>query len=497
MKTITKLLMTVISAVLLLFSVAITSSALSAPSLKLSNVKNGVKLTWTKAKGAEKYIIYKKSPNAKSFKVLKTLKKAYSFTDKNVKTGKKYSYRITAEKGGVNTISKTESIVRLEAVSSLKVKMKKYLDIFEYDSEYAMYNDPRREYVNELTFKTVKGAEKYEIYRAKVTKGKVGAYKKIGKSRKGLFYDFPKVGVNFKYKVRAATDSSKGLFSAASKKFGYMKAANIISIGNIRDEGFGIRWSGCKEAKGYKIYRSVDNGKTYKMIKDYTDFQTIDYGVVFKDTDVKRGQVYYYYVVAYNSETTQFSSDIDKCRALYKDYDVCVKKGESEPYYPLTALYNEYNTEGSELTLTSDNENIVKAEVEKSGSGESKVLLKGVGEGLATVTFKAFEDDRKLIVDSFKVYVTDGQVYDAVFFKNSTTNLYFLDEKLSLSMWSDNFKYNVTSDNEKVVQVISPEHPGFVLKGLSPGEAVVNLKINDGEKEIVNKNYRILITDYI
>lgn len=57
--------------------------------------KSSVKLTWSKASGAATYRVYRSSNGGKSYKRL-TITKSASCTDKTVKKGKKYRYRLRA-----------------------------------------------------------------------------------------------------------------------------------------------------------------------------------------------------------------------------------------------------------------------------------------------------------------------------------------------------------------------------------------------------------------
>ena len=87
---------------------------LSAPKLTAKTAAKKVKLSWKKTPGAAGYVILRREKGG-SWKEIKTIKKGktVSFTNKNVKKGVKYSYRIKAYSG------KTFS-----AVSAVSVKAK-------------------------------------------------------------------------------------------------------------------------------------------------------------------------------------------------------------------------------------------------------------------------------------------------------------------------------------------------------------------------------------
>ena len=74
------------------------SCKMTAPSLKVTRPKKGcAKLTWSQVGGAQKYMIYVKYPGKKKYKPVATRSKnVKSVTHKNLKSGKKYSYKIRA-----------------------------------------------------------------------------------------------------------------------------------------------------------------------------------------------------------------------------------------------------------------------------------------------------------------------------------------------------------------------------------------------------------------
>jgi hypothetical protein len=82
-----------------------------------SGKKKSVKLSWKKAKGATKYMIYRSTKANKGFKRIAVIKKGSitTYTDKKVKKGKKYYYRVVAAKNGIYG----------KAVKSKAVKIKK------------------------------------------------------------------------------------------------------------------------------------------------------------------------------------------------------------------------------------------------------------------------------------------------------------------------------------------------------------------------------------
>ena len=81
--------------------------------LKATAGKKKVKLTWKKNAKATGYVIYRATKNNGTYKKIKVIKtwKTSSFTDKKLKSGKKYYYKIRAYKGSTNgTLSNAKSV---------------------------------------------------------------------------------------------------------------------------------------------------------------------------------------------------------------------------------------------------------------------------------------------------------------------------------------------------------------------------------------------------
>lgn len=134
---------------------------------KISNGAQGVKLTWNKISGAKEYAVYRKVSggeweNIASVKDGNTL----NYTDKTASSGIKYTYGIKAVRGEDKSqgTSGKKSIVYLDRVKGLKLS--------------------QRGKNVELSWKAVKGAESYAVY--KKTEG--GEWKKTATVKKVTDY---------------------------------------------------------------------------------------------------------------------------------------------------------------------------------------------------------------------------------------------------------------------------------------------------------------------
>ncbi len=165
----------------------------SKPKLKkISNTQSGVKITWSKVKGADSYRVYRKVKGG-SYKYLGSTSKAY-YTDKKAKSGKKYYYAIRAKNEAGN--------------SSRSSALSKY-----YLADPTLKTPKSTTKGVTLKWTKVTGAQGYVIYY-KVGSGK---YKKLKteKGVKNLSYVHTKAqkGKKYTYKVRAYYKKTNSAFS--------------------------------------------------------------------------------------------------------------------------------------------------------------------------------------------------------------------------------------------------------------------------------------------
>lgn len=162
---------------------------------------SSVKLSWKKVSYAEGYKIYRKSGSG-SYKPVKTVNggKTLNYTDKKLKTGTKYTYKIKAfRKSGSKTVysgySSSKSVTPSLKKPTLKLSTKGKSVAISYGK--------------------ISGADGYEIY-CKVSKSgkykKVYSGKKLSHTKKSL-----KSGKTYYFKVRAYRKvGSKKVYSAYS-----------------------------------------------------------------------------------------------------------------------------------------------------------------------------------------------------------------------------------------------------------------------------------------
>lgn len=499
MRKISKFLSCILAAAVLLSVVLITpvsAAKLKKPSVKIENTDSGVKLSWRSVKGAKKYIVSRKLSNAKKLTAIKTVR-LHSFIDKKAKSGKKYTYTVTAVGSGKKTASKGKSILCLNTPKNLKVKFVGVSDD-EDDLELESW------YSAKLSWKKVKGAKRYEIQRVKITGSNIGLYKKIGYSSSTSFMDDDVLsGSYYKYKIRAVNGKDKSAFTAATKKNGFLEPVYLY-VGSASDySAVKISWMGSAGADGYKLYKSTDRGKTYTLLKNSKTFKKSDGDYYYDDNDVKVGNYYYYYIEAYNSKMTSDKSN--KASLYFKDYDAVVEKGKSKTETELSQVYNSIKYAAQfgvdiKAEFSSDDESIAKVEVVENDDKSYNVTVTGVTEGYTyiRVTLSANGQSETL---KKRIKVSAQPVYDITLKKGETDKIYELNgDGGSLDNYDDSFlNVNVTSGNTDIVKVNNPSSKDFSLTGVSAGKTEISVKIfmevENIEQTIMNQTFSVLVTE--
>lgn len=94
-------------------------AAPSKPVIKLTAGKRKITVKWKKITGANGYVVYRSTKKSSGYKAIKTIKKGstVSFTNKNLKKGKRYYYKVRAYKSayGTKVFSKYSSVKSTKA----------------------------------------------------------------------------------------------------------------------------------------------------------------------------------------------------------------------------------------------------------------------------------------------------------------------------------------------------------------------------------------------
>lgn len=234
----------------------------------VSNVQNGIHISWNKVKGASEYYLYRKSSDGVYSRLASVSESTLSYTDKKAVNGEKYVYTLRAV--NKNTISAYHS---LKGIVCLSVPV---LDkaVSKQDGMH-------------ISWKSVKGADAYYIYR----KTGSGSWQRIGTTNKGTAVSYTDGsaigGVTYSYTVRACKDSSlsgydsKGLVQRYSQslvnyktieKVNYRTGAGTsYNIGGTFNKGTAVKVVAnySVKADGYTWYKIYYNGRYYYAANKY------------------------------------------------------------------------------------------------------------------------------------------------------------------------------------------------------------------------------------
>lgn len=259
-----------------------------APVVELiDNMSNGIKVRWNIISGADSYVLLRKAGSASSWTQVAVVEEDdrypyVQYTDKNVKSGTKYTYTVKAYDGDEYSPYNEKGWSK-EFLSTPKIK-----------TIENGYGGPK------ITWGKVTGAAKYSVYR----KTKSSDWKEIGTTSSTSYIDSSaKSGTKYYYAIRAIDGSSKSYYSTSHfddncKTITY-KAT--IQVANTTSTDIKISWSKVSSAKKYEVYRKAGSAKSWTKVKTTTSTS-------YTDTSVKNGTTYKYMVKAIDSKSKTISS---------------------------------------------------------------------------------------------------------------------------------------------------------------------------------------------
>ncbi len=244
----------------------------------VENTASGVKVTWGRLPGADKYIVYRKTAG-KGWTRLGTTS-GTSFTDKTAKSNVKYIYTVKGQKG--NTYSKySKSGLTLTYIAAPKITVK---------------NITKGAYIE---WSKVSGATCYIVYRKTAN----GQWKRLDVVEKTNFTDVTaKSGVKYVYSVRAVKSAKNGIVSAAcqGKTLVRLASPKLTKINAYKGK-VSVTFNKVPGATSYIVYRKTANSGWSRV--------GVSEKVSFNDIGAKKGVIYTYTVKAcYGSYTSSYYS---------------------------------------------------------------------------------------------------------------------------------------------------------------------------------------------
>lgn len=261
-----------------------TVTKLSSPKLtSVANTTDGVKLSWNKVSGAEKYRVFRKT-SGKSWTAVGTTT-ALSFTDKNVKPATKYIYTVrcvsknaNSYTSGFDTAGKSITFISASKISSV--------------------------YVNNagavIQWNKVAGASKYRVFY----KIGNGSWVKIADTASSSYtWSGAKSSVKYTFTVRCVTSDGKSYassFYSSGKTITVLPAPKNISAVNTT-AGIKLNWSKVSGAGRYRVFRKASGASSWSAVATTT-------ALSYTDKNVKSSATYSYTVRCIDKSTNLYTS---------------------------------------------------------------------------------------------------------------------------------------------------------------------------------------------
>ena len=269
-------------------SLLMASTLCDAPIVKLeANESNTIKVNWSKVYGASGYEILKSTSEDNEYSTIETINNGdtLNFEDKNLTTGKTYSYIVRAYKD----INEEKVFGQNSNVVSIMAKLSTTKAIATADEGK----------IN-IKWEKVNDANGYEVYKSTTKDGK---YSKVNTITNENILSYTNTnlipGKTYYYKVRAYKNVDENKIVA--------KYSNIVSAipklitPNISltsaKKKVTIKWKKVNDASGYEIYRATSKNGKYTKAKTITKSSTIS----CTDSNLASKKNYYYKVRAYKT----------------------------------------------------------------------------------------------------------------------------------------------------------------------------------------------------
>ena len=260
--------------------VGAVSSNLATPKIsKTENVNGGVKLTWSKVKGAEKYRVYYKGSKGWTRMVDTT---STSYIDKDVSSGKNYTYTVRCINSSATKFTSGYDSKGTKATFIAAPKITKAESV---DGGV------------KISWSKSSGAEQYRVYY----KGSKGWTRMVDITSTSYIDKDVSSGKNYTYTVRCINSSATKFTSGYDSKGKSIKyvAAPEISKTESTYNSITLNWDNVNGAEKYRVYRRGEKG--WSRLFDTTS-------TTFTDTNLYADTEYTYTVRCINSSANKFTS---------------------------------------------------------------------------------------------------------------------------------------------------------------------------------------------
>ena len=253
---------------------------IAAPEIsKLESVNGGVKISWNKSNGAEKYRIYYKGSKGWTRMVDTT---STSYIDKDVSSGKNYTYTVRC----INS-----SATKFTSGYDSKGKSVKYISAPKITKAESVDGGVK------ISWNKSNGAEKYRVYY----KSRKGWTRMVDTTSTSYIDKDVSSGKNYTYTVRCLNKSKNKFtsgYNSTGKSIKYVSAPKI-SRTEATYNSVTLNWDKVNGAEKYRVYRRGEKG--WSRLFDTTS-------TAFTDTNLYAETAYTYTVRCINSSANKFTS---------------------------------------------------------------------------------------------------------------------------------------------------------------------------------------------
>ena len=323
----------------------------ATPEITLTSTATGMQVSWGAVSGASQYRVFRKNDLGNWVRLGVT--GATSFLDKNVVSGKTYTYTVRTLSGETYTSWMQEKTATFYA-DGLVVNL-------------VLGNPDNPVYKGNcisLSWKNVQGAAGYRVFRKA---NGAADWKIIADNVSGTFYIDDKVvsATNYTYTVRGldASGNYVGAYDANGKTIRYYDAPHLISA-TVDQAGVTVSWNPVVGAAMYQVYRKNTAGK-WERIGSTGD-------LYFVDKNVEKFRAYTYTVLCLNSNS-EIISGFDPTGVT------------SKAWYATPVLVD--------AKIVENNVEVTWKPVDGVAVGDYEVLRKTANTGWQTVTLTYKSDD--------------------------------------------------------------------------------------------------------
>ena len=259
-----------------------TTRFLKNPTISsVANYYGGPKISWSKASGASKYYVYRKTKST-SWKYVGSTTST-SYVDKSAKSDTKYYYAVKSLDGDSASYHSTSHFNdTCKTINYLAAPVVKASN----ETSTAI----------KVSWGKVSGAQKYYVYRKA---GSAKSWTKVKTTTSTSYTDKNvKNGTTYKYMVKAIDGSIVSGYNSSGTSIKRLAAPKPSSVKSSKS-GVTFKWGKVSGVSGYYVYRKTGTG-SYKKIATVKGYKKVSY----LDKSAKKGKTYTYMVKAYSGSTT-------------------------------------------------------------------------------------------------------------------------------------------------------------------------------------------------